>query len=162
MMRLFALCSLIIGLAVAPPAHAVSPEEILTDPLLEKRARSLSKELRCLVCQNQSIDDSDAQLAKDLRMIVREQLLTGASDDEILNFVVDRYGDFVLLRPPVKGATLILWGGPPVFALLGILAVIFFYRRSQARAHVVRAAAPAQLSDAERKRLQKLLEEGDR
>lgn len=160
-MRLAAVLALVLSFLISPPAQAVNPDEVLANPLLEKRARELSKELRCLVCQNQSIDDSDAQLAKDLRVVVREQLLTGASDQEILDFVVDRYGDFVLLRPPVKGATLILWGGPLVFVLLGIIAVIFFYKRNQARAQFVRTSAPVQLSDAERKRLQKLLKEGD-
>ncbi len=160
-MRVPALLFSLLAL-VSSPVHAVQPGEALADPLLEKRAREISKELRCLVCQNQSIDDSDADLAKDLRVLVRELLLDDRSDREIIDFVVDRYGDFVLLRPPVKGATIILWAGPAVFAVLGLSSVIYFYRRGQARAGAARAAAAARpLSGAERKRLDFLLKDGD-
>lgn len=106
----------LLALALALPAHAVKPDEKLSDPVLEARARDISKELRCLVCQNQSIDDSDAGLARDLRVLVRERLVAGDSDDQIMVFVTARYGDFVRLRPPVTLYTALLWGGP--FALL--------------------------------------------
>jgi cytochrome c-type biogenesis protein CcmH len=99
-------------LAVASPAGAVLPDEMLTDLVLEARARDISKNLRCLVCQNQSIDDSDADLARDLRIIVRERLVAGDSDGAVIGFVVDRYGDFVLLNPPFKASTYVLWIGP--------------------------------------------------
>ena len=95
-----------------PPAHAIQPDEVLADPALEARAREIGRELRCLVCQNQSIDDSDADLARDLRVLVRERLQAGDSDRQVVDYVVSRYGDFVLLRPPVKPATYALWFGP--------------------------------------------------
>ena len=105
------LFMLILSIIISLPLNvvAVEPSEILQNPQLETRARSLSQNIRCLVCQNQSIDDSNASLAKDLRKIVREQLVSGASDDEIYNFLIERYGDFVLLRPPVKATTYILY-----------------------------------------------------
>jgi cytochrome c-type biogenesis protein CcmH len=109
---------LICLIGVLPAAFALSPEEILPDPALEARARALSKELRCMVCQNQSIDDSDAQLAKDLRVLVRERLVAGDSDAEILDFIVERYGEFALLRPRVNGHNVLLWGAP-ILVLLG-------------------------------------------
>ena len=102
--------------------NAVEPNEILKNPQLEMRARMLSKNIRCLVCQNQSIDDSNASLAKDLRRIVREQLVNGASDNEIFDFLVKRYGDFVLLKPPIKPTTYILWYGPLFLFIIGIFA----------------------------------------
>src|SRR5262245_25674513 len=105
------------------PAHAVRPDEQLADPALEARARAISSELRCLVCQNQSIDDSDAPLARDLRLLVRERLTAGDSDGEVQDFIVARYGEFVLLRPPLEPATLILWLTPVVLlAAAGVLA----------------------------------------
>ena len=108
-MRRLALIALLIALA-APAALAVQPDEILTDPALEARARNLSRELRCMVCQNQSIDDSDAPLARDLRLLVRERLTEGDSDSQVLDFLVARYGEFVLLKPPFELHTLLLWG----------------------------------------------------
>ena len=110
------------------PAVAVTPEEMLADPALEERARTLSKQLRCLVCQNQSIDDSDADLALDLRVEVRRQLSTGSSDAEILANLRDTYGDYVLLNPPVSPGTYVLWGSP-VFILLAGAAIIMAGRR---------------------------------
>ncbi len=112
-----------IALALAPiaPAFAVQPDEVLRDPVLEQRARAISAELRCLVCQNQSIDDSDAPLARDLRLIVREKLKAGASDSDIRRFLVDRYGEFVLLRPPFNWHTALLWLGPFAVLLGGML-----------------------------------------
>lgn len=141
----------------AGPAQAVQPQEMLADPQLEHRAREISKNLRCLVCQNQSIDDSDADLARDLRVLVRERLKAGDSDTQVVDYVVKRYGDFVLLRPPVKESTLVLWAGPAVIALLGLLAVFAFYRRR--RGQTAPAARP--LTPEEKARLEKLMQ-GDR
>jgi cytochrome c-type biogenesis protein CcmH len=112
-------------------ARAVEPSEMLADPKLEARARAIASELRCLVCQNQSIDDSDAPLAKDLRLIVREKLKEGASDADVRAFVVARYGDFVLLRPPLKTETLVLWGAPLIALLAGGYAIYAAFRRSR-------------------------------
>ncbi len=111
------------------PLAAVEPGEILKDPVLEERARTISKELRCLVCQNQSIDDSDADLARDLRVLVRERLTAGDSDDQVISYIVSRYGDFVLLRPPVNKSTAILWGGPALILLAGALGLVLYFRR---------------------------------
>jgi len=135
------------------PAWAVNPDEVLSDPVLEKRAREISKGLRCLVCQNQSIDDSDADLAKDLRIIVRERLTAGDSDTQVVDYVVARYGDFVLLKPPFKGSTLVLWLGPTVIVGLGLWAMAVFFRR---RAHQGPAPAPTPLSTDEKRRLDEL------
>ena len=110
---------------------AVDPGEILKDPNLEKRARSISKGLRCVVCQNQSIDDSDAQLARDLRILVRNRIVAGDSDTAVIDYVVSRYGDFVLLEPPVKGVTLVLWFGPIFITLAGLIGLILFFRRQR-------------------------------
>ena len=121
-----------VFLLIASPALAVQPDEILSDPAMEERAREISKELRCLVCQNQSIDDSDAPLARDLRLLVRERLQAGDSDEETMDFIVDRYGDFVLLRPPFKTSTLMLWIGPALILVAGILGVVIWHRRRPA------------------------------
>ena len=122
---------LVIALLLGFPfnANAVDPSEILRNPTLEKRARHISKDLRCLVCQNQSIDDSDATLARDLRLLVRERLIQGDTDNEVIDYVVSRYGDFVLLRPPVKGATILLWLGPVLFAFIGFISLLRYFRR---------------------------------
>jgi cytochrome c-type biogenesis protein CcmH len=128
MMRALAVAISLLAFLAVSPAFAVNPDEVLADPKLETRARALSSELRCLVCQNQSIDDSDAPLARDLRVIVREKLKAGAGDDEIKRFLVDRYGEFVLLRPALSLHTALLWGGP-FLVLLGGLVVVW----SQAR-----------------------------
>jgi cytochrome c-type biogenesis protein CcmH len=111
------------------PALAVQPDEVLADPALEQRARNLSKELRCMVCQNQSIDDSDAPLARDLRILVRERLKAGDSDDKVLAFLTARYGEFVLLRPRFSERTAILWLAPAAILLTGGLAIAFALRR---------------------------------
>jgi cytochrome c-type biogenesis protein CcmH len=133
-------------------AHAVTPAEMLADPALEARARAIAAELRCLVCQNQSIDDSDASLAKDLRVLVREKLKEGLSDAEVRDFIHARYGDFVLLRPPMKPGTLLLWSAPLIALLAGAAAVWMAARRRSSR-----PAAPAEaLSEAERARLKAL------
>ena len=131
---------------------ATNPDEILADPVLEQRARALGKELRCLVCQNQSIDDSDADLARDLRRIVRERLVAGDSDAEIIGFLTARYGDFVLLEPPVKPATWGLWFGPALVLLCAGAGIALYLRRRRAS-----ATPPAPLSAAERRRLEALL-----
>ena len=126
----------IIGILLFPlTALAVDPGEILKDSKLEKRARAISKGLRCVVCQNQSIDDSDAQLARDLRILVRNRILVGDSDTAVLDYVVSRYGDFVLLKPPVKGVTLVLWFGPVLITLAGLIGLIIFYRHQKIRLH---------------------------
>ncbi len=123
---------LILAIFLLPlAANAVNPGEILKDPVLEKRARAISKGLRCVVCQNQSIDDSDAQLARDLRVLVREKLVAGDSDQVVVDYVVSRYGDFVLLRPPVKAVTLVLWFGPVMIALIGAMGLVLFFRRQK-------------------------------
>jgi cytochrome c-type biogenesis protein CcmH len=121
----------LLAMLLAAPAHAVTPGEMLADPKLEARARTIASELRCLVCQNQSIDDSDAPLAKDLRILVREQLKLGKSDAEVREFVHSRYGDFVLLRPPVKPGTLLLWAAPALALGAGALAIWFAFGRNR-------------------------------
>ncbi len=137
-------------------AGAVEPDEVLADPALETRAREISVQLRCLVCQNQSIDDSNAPLAKDLRVLVRERLVAGDSDAVAVAYIVDRYGDFVLLRPPVRPTTYILWFGPAAIFLAGGAVVVVFLRR-RTRRLAVSGAAP--LSDDERRRIERLLED---
>jgi cytochrome c-type biogenesis protein CcmH len=122
--RLFAL-----SLLFAAPAPAVQPNEMLADPALETRAQQISEGLRCVVCQNQSIDDSDAPLAKDLRLVVREQLQLGKSDADVTAYIVSRYGNFVLLKPPVEPATWALWAGPFAVLLIGGAAVALWSRR---------------------------------
>lgn len=125
------LLALLIVFAVSP-AFAVSPDEVLDDPALEARARAISSNLRCLVCQNQSIDDSDADLARDLRLLVRERLAAGDSDAQATQFIVDRYGEFVLLRPVLAPHTIVLWIAAPVLLLIGIVAVFIGARRRTA------------------------------
>jgi len=123
---------ILLGFLFFPFASsAVSPGEIINDPKLEKRARAISKGLRCVVCQNQSIDDSDAQLARDMRILVRDRILAGDSDTAVINYVVSRYGDFVLLKPPVKGVTLVLWFGPIFIALMGFIGLVLFFWRQR-------------------------------
>lgn len=144
----------LLGALLLPHASmAVTPDEILKDPVLEQRARVLSQELRCMVCQNQSIDDSDAPLAKDLRLLVRERLVKGDSDRQVLDFLVSRYGAFVLLKPPLEISTLLLWGLPPAVLLAGIAALLLMARRRKA---VV--LEPAALSSDEQRRMRKLVE----
>jgi cytochrome c-type biogenesis protein CcmH len=119
-------------LAAAQPALAVQPDEVLSDASLEARARALSRELRCMVCQNQSIDDSDAPLAKDLRVLVRERLTKGDSDEQVIDFLVSRYGEFVLLRPTFEWHTAILWLTPLIALLAGAIAMFAAVRRRRA------------------------------
>ena len=155
MIRAFLLAVALAAALLAGPAQAVRPDEMLADPALEARAREVSRELRCLVCRNQSIDDSDADLAHDLRVLVRERIKAGDSDDQVVAYVRARYGDFVLLRPPVSPGTLLLWGGPPLILLLGGLAVARYYR---ARRRDDAGTPP--LSADERRRLAAVLNEG--
>lgn len=157
------VASLIIALAafVAPDrANAIYPDEVLKDPKLEQRARELSAELRCVVCQNQSIDDSDAPLARDLRLLVRERLEAGDSNKEVLDFIVARYGEFVLLKPPFAAHTLILWFGP-LAVLLGAIWLARGVLYGRAARPSMAAAKNAQLSAEEEARLKALLDEPD-
>ncbi|MEW5727743.1 MAG: cytochrome c-type biogenesis protein [Pseudomonadota bacterium] len=156
-MRLLALCAA-AWLGLAGPALAADPSEMLKDPALEKRAHELGKDLRCLVCQNESIEDSNADLARDLRVIVRERISAGDSDDQVMKFVVDRYGDYVLLKPPFKASTLVLWVGPFVLFVVGLAVVWRVYARRAAEAPTI---APAPLSPEEKRRLEALLKDGD-
>ena len=133
------------------PAQAVEPGEALADPALEARARDLSSDLRCLVCQNQSIDDSHAPLAKDLRLLVRERLAAGDTDAQVRDYLVQRYGDFILLKPPLRMGTLLLWGAPLMVLLAGGLGLILASRRRSG------VAVAAGLSADEKARLDKLL-----
>ena len=135
--------------------QAVQPDEVLPDPALEARARAISEGLRCLVCQNQSIDDSDAPLAKDLRLVVRERLKAGDSDREIVDFVVARYGEFVLLKPRLSPHTLILWFATPILFGAALLLIWRAYRRRKS----MTAEGLTRLSSSEERRLKRLLDE---
>ncbi|MBB3161737.1 cytochrome c-type biogenesis protein CcmH [Rhizobium laguerreae] len=119
----------VVLLLMAAPAFAVNPDEVLADPALEARARALSAELRCMVCQNQSIDDSNADLAKDLRLLVRERIADGDSDEAVLSYIVSRYGEFVLLKPRVSMKTVLLWGAPVLLVLAGGMSLLVFARK---------------------------------
>jgi cytochrome c-type biogenesis protein CcmH len=147
---------LLLLLASLPARAAIEPDEILPDAKLEARAREITKVLRCLVCQNQSIDDSNAPLARDLRRLVRERLKAGDSDEQVIAFVVARYGDFALLRPPVKPATWLLWFGP---ALLLAGGGVFLWRRAR-KAGAAPAPAPVPLTGEEEARLAALIGDG--
>ncbi|HZQ13479.1 MAG TPA: cytochrome c-type biogenesis protein [Pseudolabrys sp.] len=140
-------------IALASPVLAVTPDEMLKDPALEARARQLSQELRCMVCQNQSIDDSEAPLAHDLRVLVRERLQAGDSDAQVLDYLVSRYGEFVLLKPRFELRTLLLWGLPPLALIAGIVGLVAASRRRRAA-----SLEPTALSEAERRRLAALVE----
>ncbi|MGY9005912.1 MAG: cytochrome c-type biogenesis protein [Alphaproteobacteria bacterium] len=144
--------------AIIQPTIAVTPDEVLSNPALETRARALSKNLRCLVCQNQSIDDSDADLARDLRILVRERLTNGDTDQQVLDFLTARYGDFVLLKPPVKPATWALWFGPLLVLIIAILGIVIRLRR-KAQPGTPGEAAPA-LSPEEQAALKRLMDKG--
>jgi cytochrome c-type biogenesis protein CcmH len=134
---------------------AVQPDEVLDNPVLEERARDISKGLRCPLCQNESIDESNAAISRDLRLIVRERLVAGDTDEEVVDFVVERYGEFVLLKPTFGGANWVLWASAPAMLLLAALLGVMYLRR--------RAAAPAPLENAldadEQRRLQEILKE---
>jgi len=147
-MKKFAIALLLVFIS-ASYAPAVQPDEVLSDPALETRARALSHKLRCMVCQNQSIDDSDAPLARDLRILVRERLKAGDSDSQVREFLVARYGQFVLLEPEKNWRTALLWLAPLLVLLAGGLVLLRLFTGS-------RAGAPAPLSAAEKKRLEDL------
>jgi cytochrome c-type biogenesis protein CcmH len=147
-----AALALAAALLIAGAARGVEPDEILPDAAQEARARALGQELRCLVCQNQSIDDSNAPLARDLRVLVRERIKAGDNDEAVIAYLVARYGDFVRLRPPMGPATWALWFGPPVILGAAAIGLLIAWRRRR-----VPVASPAPLSEDERKRLDRLL-----
>ena len=153
LMKWFQATPLVLALVVAlsPVAWAVEPNEMLSDPVLEARARALSQGLRCMVCQNESIDDSGASLAHDLRVLVRERITAGDTDKQVLDFLVARYGEFVLLKPPLSWHTAALWGLPPGLLLIGIAVMVIMARRRTA------VAASGVLTAAEEARIEELL-----
>jgi cytochrome c-type biogenesis protein CcmH len=153
-MRRLAAIALVLATIASSSSLAVQPEEMLKDPKLEARARELSRELRCMVCQNQSIDESEAPLARDLRLLVRERLTKGDTDQQVLDFLVVRYGEFVLLKPPLESRTIILWALPPVALLAGAVGLFFAVRRRRTV-----QSEPATLSIEERRRLSTLVDE---
>lgn len=160
-MKLLCLVMTLLTFVVVPSAMAVEPDEVLSDPALEARARALSKELRCMVCQNQSIDDSEAPLARDLRMLVRERLQAGESDRQVIDFLVARYGEFVLLRPRFSWHTALLWLGPAALLVIGAFGIIVLARRY--RANFDRASTEQErLTAAEAARLSEILRSGER
>ena len=154
-MRWLRLIVMAAALAAPVASYAVNPDEMLKDPVLEQRARHLSEELRCMVCQNQSIDDSNAPLAHDLRVLVRQRLSAGDTDQQVLNYLVARYGDFILLKPPFQWDTLLLWGVTPGALLIGIIALVVMARRRK----TVTTTAP-ELSAEEQHRLATLVHPG--
>ncbi|WP_296474102.1 cytochrome c-type biogenesis protein [Roseinatronobacter sp.] len=154
-MTLFRLLLATVLIALASPSWAVQPDEILDDPVLESRARDISAGLRCLVCRNESIDESNAELARDMRLLVRERLVEGDSDTEVMSFIVERYGEYVLLRPTTDGVNIILWVAAPVLFLIAMLSAGLYLRQ--------RGNAPEPtkggLSADEEKRLKELLKD---
>jgi cytochrome c-type biogenesis protein CcmH len=152
-MRRIAMIALMLTAIASNSSLAVQPDEMLKDPKLEARARELSRELRCMVCQNQSIDDSEAPLARDLRLLVRERLTKGDTDHQVLDFLVARYGEFVLLKPPLERKTIILWALPPAALLAGAIGLFFAGRRRR-----LGRLEPATLSNEERRRLSTLVD----
>ncbi|QDY69200.1 cytochrome c-type biogenesis protein [Qingshengfaniella alkalisoli] len=139
---------------LAAPAYAVQPDEVLSDPALEDRARDISQELRCLVCRNENIDESNAGLARDLRLLVRERLVEGDTNDEVVDFVVDRYGEYVLLRPQTDGANLILWLAGPVLLICALALAVSYQRR-----HRSARTDESPLDADEAKRLEEILKD---
>jgi len=152
-MKLVRVIAFAAALGATSLAHAVQPDEILPDPSLESRARALSRDLRCMVCQNQSIDDSDAPLARDLRVLVRERLTAGDSDEQVIDYLVRRYGEFVLLKPRVAPHTALLWAAPVVVLLGGVLILLVFARR---RGAAIASASATGLTPQEQARLEEL------
>ncbi len=153
---------IVLALLSCAPAWAVQPDEVLSDSGLEARARSLSKELRCMVCQNQSIDDSAAPLARDLRVLVRERLTGGDSDQQVLDFMVARYGEFVLLKPRFAWHTAVLWLGPPGVLIGGALVLLVIVRRRGRPGSAPAGPEVAVLTPAEEARLARLAQSGER
>jgi cytochrome c-type biogenesis protein CcmH len=148
------LFAIFLMLAPLGPARAVAPDEVLDNPVLEERARDLSKGLRCLVCRNESIDESNATLARDLRLLVRERLVAGDSDDEVIDYVVDRYGEYVLLQPRATGSTWLLWAAGPAMLILALGVALVYLRR---RETTPEPADTKGLSDDEKARLDDIL-----
>jgi cytochrome c-type biogenesis protein CcmH len=148
------LLQIVLLLALLAPgmAAAVTPDEMLKNPVLEARARALSREIRCMVCQNQSIDSSEAPLAHDLRVLVRQRLVAGDSDQQVLNYLVARYGEFVLLKPRLELHTLLLWGAPPAALLIGLIGLLIVARRRR-----IAPAEPQKLSSEEQNKLATLV-----
>ena len=136
-------------------SYSVEPSEVLDDLILEERARNISKNLRCLVCQNESIDDSNASLAKDLRILVRERLVSGDTEDEVLNFIVDRYGEFALLKPKTDGSNLILWLSGPLMLLIALIISFSFIKSN----YNSKRGSSTGLSDHEKSELKKIFSE---
>jgi cytochrome c-type biogenesis protein CcmH len=156
MRRSLIACAFAFAVLAAPVAHAVQPDEIMADPVKEARARDLSRELRCMVCQNQSIDDSDAPLARDLRLLVRERIAAGDSDGQVIDFLVARYGEFVLLKPRFNPHTLLLWLVPPL-ALLGGGFALWRYSRRRQEPSGASGDSAAKLTAEEQARLEQLM-----
>ncbi len=154
-MRRLAFFAVLFALLAPGVAYAVRPDEMLKDPALEARARHISEELRCMVCQNQSIDDSEAPLAHDLRMLVRQRITAGDTDRQVINYLVGRYGDFVLLRPPLKLDTVLLWGLPPFALAAGVVGLLLMARRRRAV-----PLQPEALSTEEQAKIATLVEPG--
>ena len=152
-MRALALAFLMICFPLV--SYSVEPNEVLDDPILEERARNISKNLRCLVCQNESIDDSNASLAKDLRILVRERLVAGDNNDEVLKFIVDRYGEFALLKPRTDGSNLILWLSGPLMLFIALIISFSFIKSN----HNPKRGSTAVLSDHEKRELKKIFDE---
>ena len=150
-----ALFFAILVICIPFVSNSVEPNEVLSDPILEERARDISKDLRCLVCQNESIDDSNASLAKDLRILVRERVVAGDSDDEVLNFIVDRYGEFALLKPRSDGSNLILWLSGPLMLLIALIISFSFIKSN----YNSKRGSTAVLSDQEIRELNKIVGE---
>ena len=157
-MKWLCLVATVLWLAILSPAIALGPDEVLSDTALEARARALSKELRCMVCQNQSIDDSDAPLARDLRILVRERLQAGDSDREVIDFLVARYGEFVLLNPRFSGHTALLWVAPAALLLIGGV-VLFVLARRRRKGSETGSAEQVKLTSAEQARLSEILDQ---
>jgi cytochrome c-type biogenesis protein CcmH len=149
------IAALLTSLALAAPAYAVTPDEVLKDPVLEMRARAISQNLRCMVCQNESIDDSAAPLAHDIRVLVRQRLTAGDTDEQAVQFIVARYGNFVLLKPPLQLDTLLLWAGPALFLLIAAIGFAFHLRRQSAE----QTPLTAPLTAAEQRQVDALLNE---
>ena len=160
-MAVLRIIATVFALLTTTAAFAVQPDEILKDPALETRARALSKELRCMVCQNQSIDDSDAPLARDLRVLVRERLVAGDSDEKVLQFLTDRYGAFVLLKPQFNAETAVLWLAPFIVLLAGGVGLLMFLRRRRVAALVI-AGEGDKLTAGEQARITELMRQAEK
>ena len=156
MTMIFQKVIFIFVIAISSPVVAVEPDEVLDNPSLEERARQISKDLRCLVCQNESIDESDAALARDLRVLVRERLQVGDSNEEVLQFVVDRYGEFALLRPKIDGVNYVLWWFGPLFLIFSIITAVVYVRKLRKISESSNDLS-VPLNDEERKKLKEIM-----